>query len=117
MGKIIKLTESDLVKIVNKVISEQLSDKQLKNFKLFGRRVDNAWIDVIVDYVQPYLESGCVRYRYTDKYFIIDVESPSYFEEHGFDKFDGRRIKDKLRGYNFQSTGVGQYVKEIHKDV
>jgi len=117
MGKIIKLTESDLVRIVNKVISEQLSDSYIKDLKLFGKRVSNSWIDIIVDYVQPYLESGCVRYRYTDKYFIIDVESPSYFEEHGFDKFDGRRIKDKLRGFQFQSTGVGQYVKEIHKDV
>jgi hypothetical protein len=71
-------------------------------------------MDEILKYINPYLESECVTYRITNKYFIIDVQSPGYFEEFGFDRSDGLRIKSKLKSYGFQSVGVGQYVKELN---
>jgi len=71
-------------------------------------------INMAKEYIEPYLASGCVTYRQTGKYFIINVNAPYCFEDNGFDKLEGRRIKDRLRGLQFQSTGVGEYVKEIY---
>jgi hypothetical protein len=89
MGKTIRLTESDLVKIVHRIINENMD----------------------YDYIKPYMDSGCVSFRETKNYLIVDVQSPSYFEEFGFDQNDGKQIKDKLKRDGFMSTGVGEYVK------
>ena len=94
MKKIVRLTESELVKIVQKVIEE-------------GRGID------IIDDLEPYLDSGCVTIKYRGDYVVVDVESPSYFESEGFDKDTGIRIKSKLRKNGFMSTGVGQYIMKL----
>ena len=97
MKKIVRLTESELVKIVQKVIEE-------------GRDID------ILDDLEPYLDSGCVTIKYRGDYIVVDVESPSYFESEGFDKDTGIRIKSKLRKNGFMSMmsmGVGKYIKKL----
>ena len=95
MKKIVRLTESELVKIVQKVIEE-------------GRGID------IIDDLEPYMDSGCVTVKYVGSYVVVDVESPGYFESEGFDKDTGIRIKGKLRKNGFMSTGVGQYVMKLN---
>ena len=116
MKKVIRLTESDLVKIVNRIINENEDDftSHLRNM-VDSSMKSPRFINMAKESIKPYLESGCVSYRQTEKYFIINVEGPYCFEDNGFDKFQGRRIKDRLRGLQFQSTGVGEYVKEIFK--
>ena len=94
MKKIVRLTESELIKIIQEVIKE-------------GRGID------ILDDLEPYLDSGCVAIKYVGSYVVVDVESPSYFESEGFDKDAGIRIKGKLRKNGFMSTGVGQYVMKL----
>ena len=98
MKKIVRLTESELVKIVQKVIEE-------------GRGID------IIDDLEPYMDSGCVTVKYVGSYVVVDVESPSYFESEGFDKDTGIRIKSKLRKNGFMSMmsmGVGKYIKKLN---
>ena len=68
---------------------------------------------LIDSYLEKYLDSECVKMRRTSQYLVVDVESPSYFEEQGFDKSEPLKIKSFLRKNNFISTGVGQYVKKI----
>ncbi len=95
MKKIVRLTESELIKIIQGVIKE-------------GRGID------ILDDLEPYMDSGCVTIKYRWNYVVVDVESPSYFESEGFDKDTGIRIKGKLRKNGFMSTGVGQYVMKLN---
>ena len=95
MKKIVRLTESELIKIIQGVIKE-------------GRGID------ILEDLEPYLDSGCVTIKYNlGSYVVVDVESPSYFEWKGFDKDTGIRIKSKLRKNGFMSTGVGQYIMKL----
>ena len=116
MGKTVKLTESDLVKIVSRIINESDDDFTSHLRKMVDSSMKSPrFINMAKEYIEPYLSSGCVSYRQTEKYFIINVDAPYCFEDNGFDKFQGRKIKDKLRGLQFQSTGVGEYVKEIFK--
>ena len=93
MKKIVRLTESELIKIIRGVIKEG--------------------IDILND-LEPYMESGCVSVKYKGDYVVVDVESPSYFESEGFDKDTGLRIKSKLRKNGFMSTGVGEYIKKLN---
>jgi hypothetical protein len=95
MKKIVRLTESELIKIIRGVIKE-------------GRDND------ILDDLEPYMDSGCVSVKYRGDYVVVDVESPSYFEWEGFDKDTGLRIKSKLRKNGFMSMGVGQYIKKLN---
>ena len=67
----------------------------------------------ILDYIGPYLESESVTVKYVGDYLVIDVQSPGYFYEYGFDKGVGNLIKNKLRKNGFISTGVGEYIKKI----
>lgn len=93
MKKIVRLTESELIKIIRGVIKEGID---------------------ILDDLEPYMESGCVSVKYKGDYVVVDVESPSYFESEGFDKDTGLRIKSKLRKNGFMSTGVGEYIKKLN---
>ena len=95
MKKMVRLTESELIKIIRGVIKE-------------GRDND------ILDDLKPYMDSGCVSLKYKGDYVVVDVESPSYFEWEGFDRDTGLRIKSKLRQNGFMSMGVGQYVKKLN---
>ena len=114
--KVVRLTESDLVKIVNRIINETDDDFTSHLRKMVDSSMKSPrFINMAKEYIEPYLSSGCVSYRQTEKYFIINVDAPYCFEDNGFGKFQGRKIKDKLRGLQFQSTGVGEYVKEIFK--
>lgn len=97
MKKVVRLTESDLVRLVKRVILE--NDDQS-----------------IIKFLEPFVDSKCVTYRYTDSFLVIDVESPSYFREKGFDESDPVKIKQKLKKNNFNSIGVGQYAKKILKE-
>lgn len=93
MKKIVRLTESELIKIIRGVIKEGID---------------------ILDDLEPYMESGCVSVKYKGDYVVVDVESPGYFESEGFDKDTGIRIKSKLRKNGFMSTGVGEYIKKLN---
>jgi hypothetical protein len=93
MKKIVRLTESELIKIIRGVIKEGID---------------------ILDDLKPYMESGCVSVKYTGSYVVVDVESPGYFESEGFDRDTGIRIKSKLRKNGFMSTGVGEYIKKLN---
>ena len=93
MKKIVRLTESELIKIIRGVIKEGID---------------------ILDDLKPYMDSGCVSVKYKGDYVVVDVESPSYFESEGFDKDTGLRIKSKLRKNGFMSMGVGQYIKKLN---
>ena len=95
MKKILRLTESELIKIIRGAIKE-------------GRDND------ILDDLKPYMDSGCVSVKYKGSYVVVDVESPGYFESEGFDKDTGIRIKSKLRKNGFMSTGVGEYIKKLN---
>jgi hypothetical protein len=95
MKKMVRLTESELIKIIRGVIKE-------------GRDND------ILDDLKPYMDSGCVSVKYKGSYVVVDVESPGYFESEGFDKDTGIRIKSKLRKNGFMSTGVGEYIKKLN---
>ena len=93
MKKIVRLTESEMIKFIRGVIKEGIE---------------------ILDDLKPYMESGCVSVKYKGDYVVVDVESPSYFESEGFDKDTGLRIKSKLRKNGFMSMGVGQYIKKLN---
>jgi len=93
MKKIVRLTESELIKIIRGVIKEGID---------------------ILDDLKPYMDSGCVSVKYKGDYVVVDVESPSYFESEGFDTDTGLRIKGKLRKKGFMSMGVGQYIKKLN---
>ena len=95
MKKMVRLTESELIKIIRGVIKE-------------GRDND------ILDDLKPYMDSECVTVNYIGGYVVVDVESPSYFEWEGFDRDTGLRIKSKLRKNGFMSMGVGQYIKKLN---
>ena len=72
------------------------------------RQQDN----LIDSYLEKYIESGCVSIKKLPKYIVINVESPSYFEEFGFDKNDPAKIKSLLKKNSFQYA-FGEYIKEI----
>jgi hypothetical protein len=63
------------------------------------------------------LESGCVTYKNTRRFFSIDVDAADCFQDNGFDKLDGKKIKAKLKEFGFQSVGVGEYMKQINMDI
>jgi hypothetical protein len=91
MKKIVRLTESDLNRIVSRVINE----------------------NKIYNYIEPFIESECVITKNVGDYLVIDVQSPGYFEEFGFDRGEGIKIKNMLRKEGFMSTGVGEYMKKV----
>ena len=78
----------------------------------FKRAVTEQSEKKVLDYIQPYLDSQSVTVKNIGEYLVVDVESPSYFVEHGFKDTDPHKIKSLLRKNNFMSTGVGQYVKK-----
>ena len=68
--------------------------------------------NIINDYLEKYIESGCVTIKRTSKYIIVDVQSPTYFEEFGFDKSELSKIKNLLKKNSFQYS-FGEYLKKI----
>ena len=96
MGKVIRLTESGLINLIKKILIESQDNN-------------------VTNYIQPYLDSRCVTIKYYTQYIVIDVESPSYFEEHGFNRNEGLRVKAFLKKNGYNSIGVGEYAKKIDK--
>jgi hypothetical protein len=68
--------------------------------------------NLIYDYLNKYIESGCVKIKKSGRYMSVDVESPSYFEWNGFDKSDAAKIKIFLKKNSFQYA-FGDYIKEF----
>jgi hypothetical protein len=68
--------------------------------------------ELINNYLDKYVDSGCVSIRKTSKYIGVTVESPSYFEECGFDRDDVTKIKNMLKKHSFQYS-FGEYIKKI----
>jgi hypothetical protein len=68
--------------------------------------------DLIFNYLEKYVESGCVTIKKTTNYISVDVESASYFEEFGFDRSDVSKIKNMLKKNGFQYS-FGDYIKKI----
>lgn len=108
MKKVVKLTESDLVRLIKKVINE--SDK-----KRPAKRIEEkpSFYDEIRGYLREYITGGCVKFDVTDKYIVVDVGAPYDFVDAGFEREDANRVKSKLRSKGFRSLGLGQFVKEI----
>ena len=67
---------------------------------------------LIYDYLNKYIESGCVKIKKIGRYMSVDVESPSYFEWNGFDKSDAAKIKIFLKKNSFIYS-FGDYIKEF----
>jgi len=92
MKKVIRLTESDLVRIVNKVIEESSYRAKFENQK------DNYWTDEQGDWVDydPDLEStGYYDFDY-DPYTSVDnfEDIPDDIKNRLFGKHDGKKFYD-----------------------
>jgi len=94
MKKVVRLTESELINVIKHILVEHQND-------------------AVTDYIQPYLDSKCVTIKYYSSYIVIDVQSPGYFEEYGFDRNEGLKIKAFLKKQGYNSIGVGEYAKKI----
>jgi hypothetical protein len=103
MKKIIRLNESDLTRIVKKVISESRYD-EVMNVEI-RQYVSNL--------VEPYLESGAIKTYTMGDYLIVDFETPTYFSSVGFQKSEVHNLKNKLRNKGFLSLRDGKYVKKF----
>jgi hypothetical protein len=106
MKKVIKLTESDLVIIVKRVISEKYD-----SIDSFLNQYSSKW--PMYDELKEYINKGCIKFDTTGKYVIYDVGAPYDFVDAGFEREDANRVKSKLRSKGFESLGVGKFVKEI----
>ena len=106
MKKIVKLTETDLIRIVKRVISEERDS--VDNFlKKYTTKYP------LYDELEDYIKKGCIKFKITDKYIIYDVGAPYDFVDAGFEREDANRVKSRLRSKGFMSLGVGEFVKEI----
>ena len=89
-------------------------------FEELGNHDDNTELtltesledEFIDNYLKKYIDSGCVKIRKTPNYISVDVESPSYFNEFGFDRNDPDKIKNLLKKHSFQYS-FGEYIKKI----
>jgi MinD-like ATPase involved in chromosome partitioning or flagellar assembly len=116
MKKVVRLTESDLIKIVKKVIKENdsLEDKIKDTFYSgFSSKPSDEDTEPVFNAMKPYLNSGCIAYKYLADYLVFDVGSPLDFEDCGFSRSEANKAKEKLRKHGFNSWGVGQYAKKI----
>jgi hypothetical protein len=116
MKKVVRLTESDLVKIVKKVIKENDSlEDMIKDtfYSGFKSKLSDEDAEPVFNDMKPYLSAGCIAFKYVSKYLVFDVGSPLDFENCGFSRSDAKKAKDKLRKHGFNSWGVGQYAKKI----
>lgn len=68
--------------------------------------------ELIDNHLKKYIDSGCVKIKKTPNYISIDVESPSYFNEFGFNDIDSVKIKNLLKKHSFQYA-FGEYIKKI----
>jgi hypothetical protein len=106
MGKIVRLTESDLIRIVKRVISEDYDS--VDNFlKRYSTKYP------MYDELEEYIEKGCIKFKITDKYVVYDVGAPYDFVDAGFEREDANRVKSRLRSKGFMSLGMGEFVKEM----
>jgi hypothetical protein len=106
MGKIVRLTESDLIRIVKRVISEDYDS--VDNFL---KRYTTKY--PLYDELEEYIKKGCIKFNVTDKYVIYDVGAPYDFVDAGFEREDANRVKSRLRSKGFMSLGMGEFAKEI----
>lgn len=107
--KIVRLTENDLIKIVERVISEQ-SDRPT-SLKDAMERINKKF--PMFDELGKYIDKKCVIPIRSGNYLIYDVQTPTDFEVAGFNRNDAVAVKAKLRKKGFQSLGVGQYYIEL----
>ena len=68
--------------------------------------------NLIYDYLDKYVESGCVKIKKVGGYLSVDVESPIYFEWNGFDRDDAAKVKTFLKKNSFQYA-FGDYIKKL----
>ena len=103
MKKTIKLTESDLIKIVKKVINEESEPPRwAKEFMRYREEVfDKESIENILNYIKPFLESGCVKYGFMDNKLLVGLESKDCFIENNFHKSEKARIQSMLWNKRF----------------
>ena len=106
MKKVVRLTESDLVKIVNRIISEDYD-----SVDDFLKKYTSKY--PLYDELKEYIKKGCIKFRKTDKYVIYEVGAPYDFVDAGFEREDANRVKSRLRSKGFTSLGMGEFVKEI----
>ena len=106
MKKVVRLTESDLVKIVNRIISEDYD-----SVDDFLKKYTSKY--PLYDELEEYIKKGCIKFRKSDKYVIYEVGAPYDFVDAGFEREDANRVKSRLRSKGFTSLGMGEFVKEI----
>ena len=70
-------------------------------------------LKLLDDFLEKYIDSGCVRLKFEGNYLLIDVESPTHFESNGFDRSDAARVKNFLKKNSFQYA-FGYYIKKIN---
>jgi hypothetical protein len=97
------ITESELIKLVNKVITESNYEEVM----------DDETRKYVSDLVEPYLESGAIRTYSMHDYLVVDFESPTFFTSVGFPYNDVQYLKGKLRRKGFLSLRDGKYVKKF----
>ena len=127
MKKIIRLTESDLIRLVKRVVKLSESEKKRPAKRIVPKNnptpnddvdsndktISNNFYDEIRNYLKKYIDTDCVKFGITSKYVIFDVGAPYDFVDAGFEREDAVRVKNKLRSKGFRSVGVGQFIKEI----
>ena len=96
------ITESELIKLVNRVITESN----------YNETMDDETIKYVSDLVESYLESGAIKTYFMHDYLVVDFETPTFFASVGFPYNDVQYIKGKLRRKGFLSLGDGKYVRK-----
>ncbi len=126
MKKVLRLTESDLIKFVKRIVKLSEAEKKRpakritpKNNPTSNDDVDsntyetfNNFYNEIRDYLRQYIDTDCVKFDATDRYLIVDVGAPYDFVDAGFEREEAVRVKNKLRSKGFRSIGVGRFIKE-----
>jgi len=130
MKKVLRLTESDLIKFVKRIVKLSEAEKKRpakrivpKNNPTSNDDVDsntyetfNNFYNEIRDYLRQYIDTDCVKFDATDRYLIVDVGAPYDFVDAGFEREEAVRVKNKLRSKGFRSIGVGRFIKEVMYD-
>jgi len=116
MKKVIRLTETDLTRIIKRIINETDSMDDLIHRTFHdGFRSDRSseYDDPIFNDLKEYLDAGCITYKKVAGFLIFDVGAPYDFVDCGFSRNDAAKVKSKLRNKGFNSFGVGEYGKRI----
>ena len=107
-NKFTMITEEEAKRIVKR-LARRIGEKKPVEPKPKSVEPKKSLHDEILDYLEPYINAGCVEFNATGKYIIVNVGAPYDFVDGGFEREDANRVKGKLRAKGFFSLGVGEY--------